>query len=371
MSRPPAFFWQNMPAHHQAGALDRLSAQWGAPVTAVWAGGLSPQRMADGWRPLACASLRQITLPSEGWAEQVRALVADHAGAIHVFSGIGAYPPLDLALSLLRGTRSPKIGVIAETVFKEPLLHLPRYVKGRLAYAPFRDLIGAAFGIGEAGERFFRRMGLRDEVIFPYLYQSAGEVSPRSPGQGRIAFVGRLERYKGPDVLIEALAGCRDLAWRLDLYGDGAMQDLLRARAAAHGIGERLHFHGVIPSDQVVSRLCQADICVVPSRHEGWGMAATEAVRAGATVIVSEAAGAVDIARRHGVGAHFRSGDVPRLRDLLRERLLSPALVAREQSKAQMLAERMSAESVAAHLAAVLDHAFLGAGPRPQAPWMR
>ena len=98
MSRPPAFFWQNMPAHHQAGALDRLSAQWGAPVTAVWAGGLSPQRMADGWRPLACASLRQITLPSEGWAEQVRALVADHAGAIHVFSGIGAYPPLDLAL---------------------------------------------------------------------------------------------------------------------------------------------------------------------------------------------------------------------------------------------------------------------------------
>ncbi len=369
MTRPPVFFWQNMPAHHQVGALDRMAARWGAPVTAVWAGGLSTQRVADGWRTIPCASLRQITLPAAGWQEQVEAIVAGQPQAVHVFSGLGAYAPLDHAVRQLRLRGDTGIGVIAETVFKEPHLHLPRYLKGRLVYDRCRGMIRAALGIGAAGERFFRLMGLRDEAIFPYVYQSTGELASRTSGSGRLAFVGKLERYKGPDVLLEALVGCADLKWTLDVYGDGSMGAELRRPATEAGLLDRITFHGVIPSDQVVARLCQADICIVPSRHEGWGMAATEAIRAGASVIVSESAGAVDIPRVHGVGAHFRSGDVVRLKALLRERLQTPSLVAAEQSKAAALAARMSAESVGDYLAAVVDHAFLGVGPRPRAPW--
>ena len=370
MTRPPVFFWQNMPAHHQVGALDRMAACWGAPVTAVWAGGLSAQRVADGWRTIPCASLRQVTLPAEGWRERVGEIIAEQPTALHVFSGLGAYAPLDLAVRLLRARDDARIGVIAETVFKEPHLHLPRYLKGRLVYGRSRGMIRAALGIGTAGMRFFRRMGLSDEVIFPYAYQTTGAVAPRTSGSGRLAFVGKLERYKGPDILLEALVRCADLKWILDVYGDGSMGGELRRRAAAAGLADRITFHGVIPSDQVVARLCRADICVVPSRHEGWGMAATEAIRAGATVIVSDSAGAVDIPRVHGVGAHFRSGDAARLSALLRERLLSPSMLEAEQARAADLAVRLSAESVGDYLAAVIDHAFLGAGHRPRAPWM-
>ncbi len=368
-SVPPIFFWQNMPAHHQLGALDRLAARWSAPVTAVWAGDLSAQRVTEGWRTVAVERLRQITLPSVGWKDRTDELVAAHGRALHVFSGLGAYPQVDRAMRGLRSGGSDGVGVIAETVFKEPCLHLPRYFKSRIAYARNRRMIRAAFGIGSAGEEFFRRMGLDDDVIFPYVYQATGTAVPRTPGSGRLAFVGKLERYKGPDILLEALAGCRDLRWTLDVYGDGSLGDELRRRAAASGMDGKITFHGVIPSDQVVPRLCQADICVLPSRYDGWGMAVSEAVRAGATVLVSDAAGSVDVPRALGVGAHFRSGDVARLRALIRERLLNRPLVETEQGKAAALSPRMSPESVGDYLAAVMRHAFLGEGPRPLAPW--
>ena len=367
--QPPLFFWQNMPSHHQTGALEELAAIWPGEVTAVWSAGLSDERISDGWQNPIGGKLRQICLPDQGWEAMADAIVDASPHGVHIFSGIGAYPRLDRAIGRLKANKCPGIGIIAETVFKEPHLHLPRYLKTRFSYAPYLRMIRAAFGIGLSGERFFKMMGLREEVIFPYLYQNAGSAEPRSEGAGRLAFVGKLERYKGVDILLAALAGCRDLAWTLDVYGDGAMRGTLAALASSSGLAERVAFHGVIPSDQVVRRLCHADICIVPSRYDGWGMATSEAVHAGATVIVSDAAGSSDIPSACGVGACFRSGDVAGLREELRLRLADPAVVAREQAAARSLAEKIAPAAVARFLDAALRHAFLQEGLRPKAPW--
>ena len=373
MDRPAVFFWQNMPAHHQTGALDAFAACWGAPVTGVWAEDVYADRLRDGWRSTARTHLRDHFLPAVGWRTEVDTLAAANLGAIHLFSGLGSYPPVTRAARIILQQAKPKAGLIVETAVKSPWLRIPNTLKALGCYYPSRRKISAVMAIGSTAENFYHSIGFAKTQIFPYLYQCdaplpAVEASPS--GALRIVFVGRLAPYKGLDILMEALAPLAGRAWTLDVYGDGPSLANARASAERLGLGAQVRFRGVIPSDQVVPALAVADLCVVPSRYDGWGMATSEALRAGIPVLVSDAAGSCDLIAASGAGEIFASGRLSQLSAQLARRMDSPTLVAEEKLRAVAFAPRISPDAVGAHLVDVFRHAFLGEGARPTAPWL-
>ena len=99
-------------------------------------------------------------------------------------------------------------------------------------------------------------------------------VAQRPPRDGsdpsdpvRLLSVGRLVEKKGFDDLLEALAKLSPvLAWTLDVVGGGALEDRLRRRAAALGVGERVRWLGSLPHDRVVEHFAGADLFVLASR---------------------------------------------------------------------------------------------------------
>jgi len=101
-------------------------------------------------------------------------------------------------------------------------------------------------------------------------------------------------RRKGHDVLLAALAelarpahgGLRPRLW---IAGDGEERDELEQQARSLGLGERVSFLGV--RDDVGDLLAAADLCVLPSRQEGLGVAALEAMAAGRPVVASKVGG--------------------------------------------------------------------------------
>jgi glycosyltransferase involved in cell wall biosynthesis len=117
------------------------------------------------------------------------------------------------------------------------------------------------------------------------LPKSAWVSAPRSVGAAKTPFtlitVGTLEQlYKGPDVLIDALALAvrKGLDLRLVLVGNGKHQPELQARAATLGIGARVVFRGNLPAERVRMALDEADLFVLPSRQEGLPRAMVEAM---------------------------------------------------------------------------------------------
>ena len=137
-----------------------------------------------------------------------------------------------------------------------------------------------AMGLGNA--RIFQNP-LRS-LNFEYLAWPAQEIL-------RLAFVGRLDRVKGIDLLIDALAALpwRERKWRLTLCGVGPEEAALRQRAQAAGIGERITFAGFVTD--VVEVWRHHHVLTMSSRLEGIPIAITEAMLCGRPVIATDIGG--------------------------------------------------------------------------------
>ena len=115
--------------------------------------------------------------------------------------------------------------------------------------------------------------------------------------QPMIVLVGRLEHEKGGQDAIAALARLPSRSAHLVLVGTGGQRDALAAQAAAAGLGGRVHLVGRLDDTAVAALLGSADVALVPSRYEPFGLVALEAMASGAPVVVARSGGLADIVR--------------------------------------------------------------------------
>lgn len=111
--------------------------------------------------------------------------------------------------------------------------------------------------------------------------------------------VGRLVNEKGFDVLIGAVARAQQRTsrtLRVALIGDGSQRLHLASQAARLGVD--LHLVGPLPPGEVAAAYACARVVAVPSRREGFGLVAAEAVAAGRPVVATDVGGARDLLAR-------------------------------------------------------------------------
>lgn len=157
-----------------------------------------------------------------------------------------------------------------------------------------------------------------------HVVEPGTDAAALAPGSGHPALsllcVATLTPRKGHAVLVEALAGLQDRPWRLHCAGSTsrhlATTQALRALIAARGLGERVHLHGEVDPAALERLYAQADAFVLPSYHEGYGMALAEALARGLPVI-STTAGAIADTVPAEAGVLLPPGDVAALRDAL------------------------------------------------------
>jgi glycosyltransferase involved in cell wall biosynthesis len=114
---------------------------------------------------------------------------------------------------------------------------------------------------------------------------------PFPSGDRRVLAAGRASPEKGFDVLVAALARPEAVGVVATLVVEGPTRPALEAQAAAAGLGKRVTFVDLLPREELFARMRDHHVVVVPSRTEGLGMVALEALALGRPVVASAVGG--------------------------------------------------------------------------------
>ncbi len=194
------------------------------------------------------------------------------------------------------------------------------------------------------------------------------------PDERLVLLVGRLVYEKGFQLALDALPQVirRSGRVRFLVAGSGTHEQELRKQARRLGLSGHGTFMGWIGDDVLHSLYRIADLCVVPSIYEPFGLVALEAMASNCPCIVADTGGLREVVPNADVGLRFSSRDPRALAsmmcrvlddDALRERLVAEASVHVEGFDWDDVARRTA--RVYAQLGGGSEEAKVTAGPRP------
>lgn len=218
--------------------------------------------------------------------------------------------------------------------------------------ASMREEITQLFGPGLA-EITVIRNGI-DSGRWPFARRR-----PRS-GPPELLYLGRLEYEKGVHDAIAALPRIRrrHRGTTLTIAGDGTQQDWLTDVARKHRVLGAVRFAGLVDHDRMLELLHRADVAVLPSHYEPFGIVALEAAAAGAPLVTSTVGGLGEAVIDGETGLSFPPRDVAALAAAVRAALDDPAaaqrraLAARERLTSDFDWHTVAAETAGVYLAA-------------------
>ncbi len=177
--------------------------------------------------------------------------------------------------------------------------------------------------------------------------------TPHPPTPVTLITVARLVRRKRLDLLLQAFATLTPAA-RLVLLGDGPERARLAALSQSLGVADRVEFRGYVTEAAKLAALRAADVFVLVSEHEGFGLVYLEAAAQQLPVVAATVGGQVDFLVHGHTGWLVAPGDVRQLAQALATLITQPALRQWMGANAAAMAARYHIDPIAATYLQVL-----------------
>ncbi len=240
----------------------------------------------------------------------------------------------------LLASRLPEVVVPAGGRLRVVLLvHLPVGVDDVLARLAERQVVAAASAVVTTSA------WCRDWLVQEYdvarsdvhVARPGVDAAPLATGTPRgndLLCVGTLSPVKGQDQLLAALCDVRDLTWHCTCAGADSVDldfaDLVLKTSAELGLAGRFVLTGALTRDALEAAYAGADLLVLPSRAETYGMVVTEALAHGLPVVATDVGGVREalgeVSGDEVPGILVRPGDPGSLTAALRRWLTDPGL---------------------------------------------
>jgi glycosyltransferase involved in cell wall biosynthesis len=325
-------------------------------------------------------------LAAAGWALDLQRVdgpwpLPDAPTQARAAAALAGLPPgrLVLADGLAFGALPQWVAAHAGRLRWVALVHHPLHLETGLAPALRRQLLESetqalrharrVVATSPRTARDLAEMGVPAERLFvvePGVDAPNPSLPPAAPAGGpplaprpvQLLCVATVTPRKAHALLLQALAGLPALSWQLHCVGsltrDPATAAQAQALAQALGLAERVHWHGELPDAAVQAHYAAADLLVLPSLHEGYGMVVAEALAAGLPVLCSDA-GALPQTLPAQAGLCVPAGQPAAWQQALHALISQPAQRQALAMGARAAGRRLpSWPTQAAHLAAVL-----------------
>jgi glycosyltransferase involved in cell wall biosynthesis len=216
--------------------------------------------------------------------------------------------------------------------------------------------------ISESTKEDLVRRGIAAErirVIFPGIDSSQYTPDPSVRADRPVfAYLGRLKKYKGVDLVIRAFAASEIPEATLEIAGAGEYRAELEQLAGTLGVASRVRFLGRIDETEKCALLRRAWAFVFASPKEGWGITNLEAAASGTPVVASNSPGIRESVKHGETGYLVPHGDVAAMAASMRRLSDERTLVDQLGSAARRFAEgftwQNAADETEAHLREVV-----------------
>lgn len=219
-----------------------------------------------------------------------------------------------------------------------------------LRYSGFKKIIV----VDKNGLEILGKAGIKRGIYVPNgvdIYKFGRKQEKKSDGKTRFLFVGRLEKQKGLEYLIQAakfLKGKND--FEIIVTGDGEEAENLKKAAAEFEVEDIIKFTGKLSEHALIEQYTGCDIFVLPSLWEGLPLTLLEAAATGLPIIATEVGGIPSIFS-HGENALLvKARDSRELAGKMQELMSDKELQKMLSTNARKLAEKYSWENSAKQL---------------------
>ncbi len=355
--------WMNYPSHYQSAFFAALRAR-GVDLRVYYYEKVPGERIALGWqtggdRPEGERSLRP--------GESVDEVLDASRDFVHiVLPSLGS----PVVRRLLRGVVARRMEWLIWSEPARPGLRRAAVLlaKRRLGRTLNRCGLGA-LAIGRRAEDEYRAWGIDRNKIACLPYSAPAAPRDAEPdatcrdfcGQRKaFVFLGSLCQRKGVDLLLQAFATAHGRPggenWRLLLVGSAGPDGHYQRLARELGVSEACCFRGAVPADRIPKVLKAADVLVLPSRFDGWGVVVNEAASAGKALIASDQVGAANHLIDPGVnGFRVESGNRASLAEAMAAYVTDASLAGKHGSASAALYAAFSAERNAERLVLAVE----------------
>lgn len=224
--------------------------------------------------------------------------------------------------------------------------------------------------------KYFESLGVNENKIcrFGYFRNVKATFQNQSINSTtQLIFVGQLIERKGVMTLLKAIKIITktDNSFHLTIIGTGELESFLTAFINTNELQSRVTLLGVINSENITDYIKKADLLILPSVFDGWGMVVNEALQVHVPVLVSDRCGAKELVKLDKNGFIFQHNDVDSLTENIEKFLnLSPKKIIEMKHFAGEMGDKISIPVVSNYLNLCINYCLKPQNIKPLAPWL-
>lgn len=323
-------FWLEYPLFHMSPLIKAVSEQSGFKTIVVCEKQIPQWRLDMGFLSPDFGISDVYVDPNKNVRNKIEKSFSSQ-DTIHIFHGLRGVKknhksfntlikkPCSLGLyfepSVFSGT--PK-GILRKQIYKLLFLKIKKHV----------DIM---FALGDLGKEQYTKLGLADYKVFnfPYFIEDDAIIDntsiekiisdkSKSLSTGptiKLLYVGQLIPRKNIPLLIKSIKQLvkTNKNITLNVVGSGLLEDTLKEQVKRSGLEAKVHFLGKKSQAELKQVYQSHDIFILPSKFDGWGAVAVEAMANGLPVVISDRCGSASIVQNKLHGAVFKSSSVKSL----------------------------------------------------------
>ena len=373
-------FWFDQPPKVGKGCFNYISYAWKGKVIFAYLHDFNKMRKSVNWNDNEYGKACLVELSPDA-QKKVEELFIQYPNAIHVADGFKSEMMRYLKKYILSNrfkfiSFSERPGVYG-TWWKRMIKKLYVPLSEMYIAKKYEDKICAYLPLGLTGVKTALKYGWKREKLYPFMYDPVDYVTDHSvypvEGKIRLLYVGRFSKYtKGTDTLIKAMNLLESNCDKYILDMAGGYGDLRDETLNWISSKQNVNFLGLWDSKKVGMNMKKYDICIVPSKFDGWNLLVNEAIRAHIAVIATDEAVSDELVSQSNSGIVVKANSPKKLADAINFAINNKEEINKWKYNAKRYAQCISSEIVGTYMMNIILYECLGIGDeRPHCPWIR